>query len=55
MYAIYTAVLCAGLPSTYVQEALYAGFAGAKTGHEKILLNRCTLWLLAGDFAFFAG
>ena len=40
MYYVYTAVLRAVLPCTYVQDVRYAGFAGAKTGHAKILINK---------------
>jgi len=43
MYALYTAFLRAMLPCTYVQDVLYAGFAGVKAGHAKILINRGTL------------
>jgi len=45
VYSIYTVVFRAVLPCTYVQDVRYAGFAGAKTGHEKIRINRGTLTL----------
>jgi len=40
---IYAAVLRAMLPGTYCQDGMYAGFAGAKTCHEKNRINRDTL------------
>ena len=40
MYDLYTPVLRAVFPCTYVQDVRYAGFAGAKAGHAKILINR---------------
>ncbi len=59
MYVLYTAVLGFGFlrrstfcihavvhavyPCTYVQDDRYAGFAGAKAGHVKILINRGAL------------
>jgi hypothetical protein len=43
MYGLYTAVLRAVLPCTYCQDGMYAGFAGAKTCHEKILINKGAL------------
>jgi len=43
MYDLYTAVLRAVLPCTYVQDVRYAGFAGAKAGHAKTLIIRGTL------------
>ncbi len=36
--------LYAVLPYTYVQDVLYAGFAGAKAGHAKILINSGPFW-----------
>ena len=40
MYDLYTPDLRAVFPCTYVQDVRYAGFAGAKAGHTKILINR---------------
>ena len=69
MYVIYTPVLRAVLPCTYVQDVLYAGFTGrlngcnrlitsgisylAKTGHEKIQINRNTLRIIAALLSLF--
>jgi hypothetical protein len=54
MYVIYTAALRAMLPCTYVQDVLYAGFAGAKSGHEKIQINPGTLRCWLPDIRLFS-